>query len=165
MEHPSSNGAHSTHAREGPQPPAHPRSGNGQGGEPKLLDKAPTILENTQVGASPSDGRQDVDFSLGPLGALDRSLAQAGGVAADRWHSAAEFDAWNEQVKRLAAAAARLPDDQRRVLEMKHFLGLSLVEICEQTGFSKSSVAGLLFRAIKGLRVLMDEPEGEPGQG
>jgi RNA polymerase sigma-70 factor (ECF subfamily) len=130
-----------------------------------LLDKARTILENTLIGTSPSDGRQDVDFSVGPLEALDRSFGQAGGFPADRWQSAAEFDAWNEQVKRLAVAVDRLPDDQRRVLEMKHFVGLSLAEICEQTGFSKCAVAGLLFRAIKGLRVLMDEPEGQPGQG
>jgi RNA polymerase sigma-70 factor (ECF subfamily) len=130
-----------------------------------LLDKARTILENTIVGTSPSDGGQNVDFSVGPLATSDGSAGRAGGLPADRWHSDAEFDAWNGQVKRLAAAVTRLPDDQRRVLEMKHFLGLSLVQICDQTGFSRSSVAGLLYRAIKGLRVLMDEPDGEPGQG
>jgi RNA polymerase sigma-70 factor, ECF subfamily len=62
----------------------------------------------------------------------------------------------DEQLLRLARALARLPHDQRFVLELKHLHGLSVAEICEQTGHSKASVVGLLYRGLKALRVLLE---------
>ncbi len=69
----------------------------------------------------------------------------------------------NERLLRLARALARLPDDQRAVLEMKHLYGLTLTEICERTRRSKPAVAEMLFRAVKALRGLMNE--AAPGGG
>jgi RNA polymerase sigma-70 factor (ECF subfamily) len=68
----------------------------------------------------------------------------------------------NEQLLRLAWALAQLPDDQRGVVEMKHLHGLSIAEIAERTGRSKSSVVALLFRGLKTLRETMNEP-GDQG--
>jgi RNA polymerase sigma-70 factor (ECF subfamily) len=63
----------------------------------------------------------------------------------------------NGQLLRLATAIAQLPDEQRTVLEMKLLFGLSLEEISEETNRSKESVVGLLFRAVKQLRLSMQE--------
>jgi DNA-directed RNA polymerase specialized sigma24 family protein len=68
-------------------------------------------------------------------------------------------------MRQLTAALSHLPDDQRLVLEMKHLLGFSIGDICEQTGHSKPVVVGLLFRAMKRLRVLMDGRDSEAGNG
>jgi RNA polymerase sigma factor (sigma-70 family) len=76
-----------------------------------------------------------------------------------------EAAARDGQLLRFTRALARLPGDQRDVLELKYLQGLSLAEICEQTGRSKPSVAELIFRGVNALRDLMDEPDPGPGRG
>jgi RNA polymerase sigma-70 factor (ECF subfamily) len=63
----------------------------------------------------------------------------------------------NEEQLRLAAALAKLPDDQRRSVELHHLKGLSLVEIATEMGRSKGAVAALLFRGLNKLRELLSE--------
>src|SRR5262245_2060803 len=58
----------------------------------------------------------------------------------------------NERLLALAEAMARLPEDQRLVLELRHLEGLSVVAVAQQMGRSTSSVAGLLHRGLKALR-------------
>ena len=77
--------------------------------------------------------------------------------------SAREIATRDEQLLVLAGALAQLPDDQRSVLELKHLRGCSVAEICEQTGRSKASVVGLLFRGMKKLRVSLDDPGRDAG--
>src|SRR5258708_1317072 len=91
------------------------------------------------------------------FGELEKSLSRPEARMADREFSPEEMARGNEELLRLATALARLPDDQRAVLELKHFQGLTLAEICEQTGLSKPSLVGLLFRGVKALRVLLDD--------
>jgi RNA polymerase sigma-70 factor (ECF subfamily) len=62
-----------------------------------------------------------------------------------------------EQVIRLTEALARLPEDQRRALDLKHLQGHSVEEVARQMGRSGASVAGLLRRGLKRLRELMGE--------
>jgi RNA polymerase sigma-70 factor (ECF subfamily) len=62
-----------------------------------------------------------------------------------------------EQVLRLTEALARLPEDQRQALDLKHLQGHSVEETPRQMGRSGASVAGLLRRGLKRLRELMGE--------
>jgi RNA polymerase sigma-70 factor (ECF subfamily) len=65
-----------------------------------------------------------------------------------------------EELLRLAAALARLPDDQRQVVELHHLKGLPVAEVAEQMGRTRAAVVGLLFRGLKKLRRLLREDEG-----
>jgi RNA polymerase sigma-70 factor (ECF subfamily) len=68
----------------------------------------------------------------------------------------------NEHVKRLAAALARLPDDRRTVIELRHLQGWSLDVIAQHVGRTPSAVASLLHRGLVQLRDLL--AEGGPEQ-
>lgn len=64
-----------------------------------------------------------------------------------------------EELLRLAQAIVRLPEDQRRVVELHHLQGLPVAEVAERLGRTRPSVVGLLFRALKRLRELLDANE------
>jgi RNA polymerase sigma-70 factor (ECF subfamily) len=121
------------------------------------------ILDNTLLNALRSLARHkgEAPVSLGEQS--DASSAHPGVVLADGRPLPDDVAARNEQLLRLTRALARLPGDQRRVLELKHLQGLSVAEICEQTGRSKASVVGLLFRGVNALRVLLDGQDSGPG--
>jgi RNA polymerase sigma-70 factor (ECF subfamily) len=63
----------------------------------------------------------------------------------------------NEQMLALAAALARLAEDQRTAVEFRHLHGCSLEEIAGHMARSKEAVAKLLFRGLKRLRQLLEE--------
>jgi RNA polymerase sigma-70 factor (ECF subfamily) len=62
-----------------------------------------------------------------------------------------------EQLARLAEALLRLPDDQRRAVELHHLEGLSLADVGRRLGRSREAAAGLVFRGLKALRSLLTE--------
>ena len=62
-----------------------------------------------------------------------------------------------EEALRLAEALAGLPENQRQAVELKHLRGMSLAEVAEAMGCSKSAVVGLLHRGVARLRELMRE--------
>ena len=65
----------------------------------------------------------------------------------------------NEQLVRLAAALASLPEHQREAIELHHIHGLSLRDTAEQLGRTGGSVIGLLRRGLQKLRMLLAETD------
>ena len=97
--------------------------------------------------------------------ALERSLEDALNASAarlERWLAADATSpsaqaARNEQVVGLAQALARLPEDQRRAVELHHLKDYQVAEVARQMERSIRSVAGLLLRGMRRLRELLDE--------
>lgn len=67
----------------------------------------------------------------------------------------------HERLLGLAAALARLPEDQRAAVELHHLQGLSVPEAARHIGRTPSAVASLLYRGLKALRSSLGEPPGE----
>jgi RNA polymerase sigma-70 factor, ECF subfamily len=63
----------------------------------------------------------------------------------------------NERLLALADALARLPEDQRRAVELHHLQSRPLAEVSRLMERSKGAVAALLFRGLKQLRELLRE--------
>jgi RNA polymerase sigma-70 factor (ECF subfamily) len=63
-----------------------------------------------------------------------------------------------EQLLRLARALARLPDDQRVVVELHHLKQDAVADIARRLDKTEAAVAGLLRRGLKKLRELLQEP-------
>src|SRR5918998_8465 len=63
-----------------------------------------------------------------------------------------------------AHAVARLPEDQRRVVELHYLKGLAVADVAEQIGRTRPAAVGLLFRGLKRLPELPRETrESGPG--
>jgi RNA polymerase sigma-70 factor, ECF subfamily len=60
--------------------------------------------------------------------------------------------ALHDDLDRVAAALAELTDDQREVIELRFFAGLSVAETAEAMGRHDGTIRGLQFRAIAALR-------------
>src|SRR5262245_15470551 len=96
-------------------------------------------------------------------GGLDESSARLEARLAAEQSSPSQRVGRQEQLLRMASALARLPDDQRWAVELKHLQGLSVEEVAREMGKSKAAVVGLLFRGMKKLRMLLEESDpGEP---
>jgi len=68
-----------------------------------------------------------------------------------------------EQLLRLAEGLARLPEDQRQAVELRHLKGCALDEVARQMERSKDAAAKLIFRGVKALKQwLRGEGEGQP---
>ena len=63
----------------------------------------------------------------------------------------------DEHLLRLAEALARLPDDQRRAVELRHLRGLAVGEIGQLMERSTAAVGGLLQRGLRALRGMLDD--------
>jgi RNA polymerase sigma-70 factor, ECF subfamily len=79
-------------------------------------------------------------------------------------------DEGNEQVGferalSLREALARLPDDQREVLVLRHVAGLSPGEIAERLGKTEASIHGLHHRGRRALKMALRDLEAAPVTG
>jgi RNA polymerase sigma-70 factor, ECF subfamily len=126
-----------------------------------------TILKSKVAGALRRFSRRRRDLSREtsleprsrevPGRGLDREAATAA-TSTPSWKAVRD-----EELTRLAEALSGLPDDQRRAVEMHHLEGLPIAEIAARMGRSKTSVAGLVFRGVRGLRArLADFDTGKP---
>jgi RNA polymerase sigma-70 factor (ECF subfamily) len=124
----------------------------------ELIAWLKAILNHTLANALRTNDRRHGLASVSLSDLSEGSSAQVAVLPADAGRRPEELAAHNEQLVRLAEALQTLPDDQRAVVEMKHFHGLTVAEICVRTGRTRAAVAGLLFRGLKALRGLLDDP-------
>ena len=69
-------------------------------------------------------------------------------LAADQT-SPSERAVRGEELRNLAHAIARLPEDQRQVVELHYLKGLAVAEVAERIGRTRPAVVGLLFRGLR----------------
>jgi RNA polymerase sigma-70 factor (ECF subfamily) len=70
-----------------------------------------------------------------------------------------------EQLRRLATALARLPDDQRIVVELHHLQGWPLRDVAERLGRTRGAIAALIFRGMAALRRELGEQTSKDHHG
>jgi RNA polymerase sigma-70 factor (ECF subfamily) len=107
------------------------------------------------------------------LGAAVRNVGREISLEAALENSSGHLEAWltqelsspsqhairSEELLRLAQALARLPEDQRRAVELHHLSGMPVAEVSAHMGRSPGAVGALLVRGLKKLRRLMQEVE------
>lgn len=101
--------------------------------------------------------KRDVNRERALEDALDQSSARVQAWLAAEQSSPSAQASRHEQARRLAEALARLPENQRRAVELRHLRGLPLAEIADALECSKSAVVGLLHRGVQKLRGLLQE--------
>jgi RNA polymerase sigma-70 factor (ECF subfamily) len=118
-----------------------------------------TILANVLIDAVRrfEAGARDVARERSLQAALEASSSRLDAWLADDRSGPEEQAVRQEQLLRLAAALGRLPEDQRRAVELRHLKGCSLGETAEQLGRSKGAAAKLLERGVLRLRELLDQ--------
>ena len=91
--------------------------------------------------------------------ALDQSASRLERWLAAEQSSPSQRAIRQEELLRMVASLAELPESQRRAIELHHLRGMPLAEIASELGTTKAAVAGLLHRGLKTLRIRLD-PSG-----
>jgi RNA polymerase sigma-70 factor (ECF subfamily) len=146
-----------------------------------------TLLEAYQAGDSfPPDAAQQAAWlrralannltdEIRRLGSRGKERVEEQSLEQALEASSARLEAWlareestpgrravhREQLSRLAKALLQLPEDQRVAVELHHLQGLSLADVGRRLGRSREAVAGLVFRGLKNLRMLLTEKRGQ----
>jgi RNA polymerase sigma-70 factor (ECF subfamily) len=76
----------------------------------------------------------------------------------DEGHDEIQFERFHS----LREALDRLPDEQREVLVLRHFVGLSPLEIAERMDKTESAIHGLHHRGRRALKAALRELEAAP---
>lgn len=90
---------------------------------------------------------------------LERSTSRLEILLAADLTSPSERAIQGEDLVLLAQAITRLPEDQRRVVELHYLKGLTVAEVAEQMDRTRPAAVGLLFRGLKRLRELLRDRE------
>ncbi|HEY1859060.1 MAG TPA: sigma-70 family RNA polymerase sigma factor [Gemmataceae bacterium] len=115
------------------------------------------ILSNTLTDAARKFHRE-VSANRSLEQAIDASSARLEAWLAADQSSPSDQVVRQEQLLRLAGALSKLPEDQRKAVEMHHLQDGSVAEIAASLGRTEAAVAGLLRRGLKKLREMLAEP-------
>jgi RNA polymerase sigma-70 factor (ECF subfamily) len=99
--------------------------------------------------------RRNLDLERALTDELDHSSQLLGGALIASGTSPSQGAARREQAVLLAEALARLPDDYRRVIHLRHLEGLTFAEVADRMGRSVDAVEKLWARALVHLRRLL----------
>jgi RNA polymerase sigma-70 factor (ECF subfamily) len=116
-----------------------------------------TILANQMADALRKFRRQQGNRERSIDEALEESSARLDAWLAAEQSAPGEKVVRQERLLEMAEAMAKLPEDQRTALELRHLQGLSVPAAAEHMGKSPSAVASLLYRGMKSLREMMNE--------
>lgn len=89
---------------------------------------------------------------------LERSASRLECLLAADQSSPSERAVRGEELLRLAHTLAKLPEDQRRAVELHYLKGLPVAEVARELGRSRPAVVGLLFRGLRRLRERLRDP-------
>jgi RNA polymerase sigma-70 factor (ECF subfamily) len=89
--------------------------------------------------------------------AADHSQVDLGMQIADRELTPAAAATWSELERRFAAAVEQLEEADREIVLLRHFEHLSTAEAAEALGLTKPAAGMRYLRAMRRLRVLLDE--------
>jgi RNA polymerase sigma-70 factor (ECF subfamily) len=119
------------------------------------------ILARNLAHATRDHGRakRDVARERSLEASLNESSARLQGWLAADQSSPSRKAERQERAVRLAQALASLPEAQREAVELHYWQGWTLAQIGEHQGRTKPAVAGLVHRAIRQLKRLLDETE------
>jgi RNA polymerase sigma-70 factor (ECF subfamily) len=96
--------------------------------------------------------KRDVTREQPLQAALDESASQLEGWLAAEQSSPSKLVERHERALRLAEALARLPENQREAVVLRHWHDCSLAEIGARLGCTTAAVTGLLHRGLRHLR-------------
>jgi RNA polymerase sigma-70 factor (ECF subfamily) len=99
-----------------------------------------------------------------PLGGEDAEGSQPGPGAAltDRELTPAAAATWHELERRFASAVEQLDDGDRQIVLLRHFEHLSTAEAAEALGLSKPAAGMRYLRAMRRLRILLEDGADAP---
>ena len=103
--------------------------------------------------------KRDVRMEASLQAALNESTARLEKYLAIKEGTPSANAIANEQLVALAKALLKLPEDQRRAVELHHLHNCSSAVIAERMGRTEVAVAGLLRRGLKRLRELIREDD------
>jgi RNA polymerase sigma-70 factor (ECF subfamily) len=103
--------------------------------------------------------KRDVSRKRSLEDAINDSFGHADSWLAATQSTPSERLAKKEQLVQLADAITQLPAAQQDAIVLHHLQGLSLAEVAAHIGRSEAAVAGLLYRGLKQLNILLDEPD------
>lgn len=117
------------------------------------------ILKNNLLDALRDQHRdkRDVRREISLQATVDRSFSRADDWLAAVQTSPSQKAMRQEDLLRLSEALTQLPEDQRNAIVLHHLHGLKLAEVASEMLRSESAVAGLLFRGLSKLNLLLSE--------